>query len=161
MSKVVIGVFHDRDSAEDAIHDLKTQGFERDLSLVARNEEGEQGGEGRGFSYSGQNLAEGTITGGALGGIAGLLAGAGALLIPGIGPILAAGPLAASLTGIVTGGIAGGLVDYGIPEERSEYYEEQVRRGSILVSLKSSTEKVDTAANILRQHGAEDVETHG
>ncbi len=160
MSKVVIGSFHDRDSAESAIQELKNQGLGRDLSLVTRDDEGEPGVENRGVSYSDQNLAEGSITGGALGGIAGMLAGAGALLIPGIGPILAAGPLAASLTGIVTGGIAGGLVDYGIPEERSEFYEEQVRQGSILVSLKSSSEKVDAAADILREYGAEDVETH-
>ena len=63
-------------------------------------------------SFGDQNLAEGTYTGGALGGIAGLLAGVGALLIPGIGPIVAAGPIAATLTGVVGGGLAGGLIDW-------------------------------------------------
>ena len=84
----------------------------------------------------------------------------GALLIPGVGPIIAAGPIAATLTGVVTGGIAGGLIDYGIPEERGEYYEEQVRQGGILVSMKASDEKVEEAASILRQYGASDVELH-
>lgn len=157
MSKLVIGLFHNEDSAEDAIRELKEQGFNKDISMVARNDEE---GDGGGASFADQNLSEGSVTGGVLGGIAGLLVGAGALLIPGIGPIVAAGPLAASLTGIVSGGIVGGLVDYGIPEERGEYYEEQVRQGSILVTLKSSAERIDSAASILRAHGAEDVESH-
>lgn len=155
MSKVVLGVFHNRDRAEDAVQDLKNRGFDRDISLIARDErEKDQGG------MEEQDLTEGTFTGGALGGIAGLLAGTGALLIPGVGPIIAAGPIAAALTGVVGGGIAGGLIDYGIPEERGEYYEEQVRQGGILVSMKASDDKVDEAASILREHGAEDVETH-
>jgi len=156
MSKVVVGVFHDRNQAEEALKNLKEQGFDRDISLIAKDEQqgGGQGGMG------GQDLSEGTFTGGALGGIAGLLAGVGALLIPGVGPIIAAGPIAATLTGVVTGGIAGGLIDYGIPEERGEYYEEQVRQGGILVSMKASDEKVEEAASILRQYGASDVELH-
>lgn len=154
MSKAVIAVFHDRDRAESALEDLKERGFERDISLIARDSEGDQEGMGD------QDLTEGAFTGGALGGIAGLLAGTGALLIPGIGPIIAAGPIAATLTGVVAGGIAGSLVDYGIPEERGEYFEEQVRQGSILVALKADDERVDDAASVLRSHGAEDVETH-
>ncbi len=154
MSKVVVGVFHDRDQAESALEDLKNEGFEQDISLVARDE------EKSGMSMENQDLTEGAFTGGALGGIAGLLAGAGALLIPGVGPIIAAGPIAATLTGVVTGGIAGSLVDYGIPEERGEYYEEQVRQGGILLTVKSSDERVEEAASIMRNYGAEDVETH-
>lgn len=107
-----------------------------------------------------QDLTEGVFTGGALGGIAGLLAGAGALLIPGVGPIIAAGPIAATLTGVVTGGIAGSLVDYGIPEARGEYYEEQVRQGGILLTVRAGNEQVDDAASVMRRYGAEDVETH-
>lgn len=155
MSKVVIGVFHDHDHAENAVRELKDEGFERDISLLARDEE-----QGNATSFEDQDLSDGTLAGGVLGGIAGWLVGAGALLIPGVGPIIAAGPLAAALTGVVTGGIAGGLVDYGIPEERSEYYEEQVRQGGILLTLKSSSERVEEAASIMRANGAEDVESH-
>lgn len=157
MSKVVVGVFHDRNQAEEALENLKGHGFEEDISLVARDDQQRGGGQG---GMGGQDLSEGTFTGGALGGIAGLLAGVGALLIPGIGPIIAAGPIAAALTGVVTGGIAGGLIDFGLPEERGEYYEEQVRQGGILVSMKASDEKVEEAASILRQYGASDVEVH-
>lgn len=155
MSRVVIGVFDENDAAERAIHELKAQGFDEEISLVARDSEGGDGGG------EGHDLTTGTVTGGALGGVTGLLVGAGALLIPGIGPIVAAGPLAAGLTGVVTGGVAGGLIDYGIPAERGEHFEEQVRQGSILVTLKSSAERVDQAASILREHRARDVETHG
>jgi uncharacterized membrane protein len=158
MSRVVIAVFNEKDRAESALQELKEKGYERDLSLVARDEE--RSGETDTTSFGDQNLAEGTYTGGALGGIAGLLAGVGALLIPGIGPIVAAGPIAATLTGVVGGGIAGGLIDYGIPEERGEYYEEQVRQGGILVSVKAPDERIDEAASILRHFGASDVETH-
>ena len=158
MSRVVIGVFNEKDRAESALQELKAKGYERDLSLVARDEEKSM--DSGAASFGDQNLAEGTYTGGALGGIAGLLAGVGALLIPGIGPIVAAGPIAATLTGVVGGGLAGGLIDYGIPEERGEYYEEQVRQGGILVSVKSSDERIDEAASILRHYGASDVETH-
>lgn len=156
MNKVVIGVFEEKDSAESAILELKGQGFEREISLVARDD-GESGGGG---GMEGHDLTTGGITGGALGGVAGLLAGAGALLIPGIGPIIAAGPLAVGLTGVVAGGVAGGLIDFGIPADRGEHFEEEVRQGSILVTMKSSSEKIDQAASILREHGAHDVETH-
>ena len=158
MSRVVIGVFNEKDRAESALQELKAKGYERDLSLVARDEE--KAMDSGAASFGDQNLAEGTYTGGALGGIAGLLAGVGALLIPGIGPIVTAGPIAATLTGVVGGGLAGGLIDYGIPEERGEYYEEQVRQGGILVSVKASDERIDEAASILRHFGASDVETH-
>ncbi|HPZ42022.1 MAG: hypothetical protein WAQ32_02460 [Dethiobacteria bacterium] len=157
MSKVVVGVFHDRNQAEEALENLKSRGFGEDISLVARDEQ--QGGAGRG-GLGGQDLSEGTYTGGALGGLAGLLAGVGALLIPGVGPIIAAGPLAATLTGVVTGGIAGGLIDFGLPEERGEYFEEQVRQGGILVSMKADDKEVEETASILRQYGASDVEVH-
>ena len=158
MNKIVIGVFDEQDSAESAIRELKGQGFEREISMVARDDEG-GGGDGGG-GMEGHDLTTGSITGGALGGLAGLLAGAGALLIPGIGPIIAAGPLAVGLTGVVTGGVAGGLIDFGIPADRGEHFEQEVRQGAILVTMKSSSEKIDQAASILREHGAHDVETH-
>lgn len=157
MSKVVVGVFYDQGRAENALNELKAHGFEDDISLIAKNEEG---GEDDNATMEDQNLTEGTATGGAIGGLTGWLAGAGALLIPGIGPILAVGPLAAALTGVVAGGIAGGLVDYGIPEEHSRYYEEQVKRGRILLSVRSSDERAEDAASIIRDNGAHGVETH-
>ncbi len=165
MSKAVIGVFNHEDRAKEAINDLRSQGFdERDISLIVKDKQGESeeggGDRGQGFTMEQQDLSEGVITGGALGGVAGILAGAGALLIPGVGPIVAAGPLAAFLTGVVGGGIVGGLVDYGIPEERSRYFESRVKQGNILVTLKVEDDKTDQVTSLLKRYGAEDVESH-
>jgi outer membrane lipoprotein SlyB len=108
----------------------------------------------------GPSAATGVTTGGVLGGVAGLLAGLGALTIPGLGPIVAAGPIAATLTGAVGGGLVGGLVDMGIPEERSQYFESKVREGRILAVVDADSSKVDQAARTMRDFGASDVETH-
>ncbi len=161
METTVIGVMQDHRRAEEALRSLREKGFnENEISIVAKDEEKKKDGREGDLSYSDQNLADGSVTGGALGGVAGLLMGAGALLIPGVGPIIAAGPLAGALTGVVTGGIAGGLIDFGIPEERGKYYEERVKQGDILVAIKTNENKVDTAASILREFGAKDVESH-
>jgi uncharacterized membrane protein len=151
MAKTVIGVFRNRSDADRAVEELRQKGFGRDISIIARGE-GERAGEG--------TVAEGVVTGGTLGGLAGLLAGAGALAIPGVGPILAAGPIAGALTGAATGGLAGGLIDWGIPEERGRFYEQKVREGNLVAMVKSSDQKVNEAADIMRRHGAQDVETH-
>ncbi|MCL6451040.1 MAG: general stress protein [Acetobacteraceae bacterium] len=163
MARMVVGVFSSRSQADRAVDDLKGRGFSSgDISVVTREEgRGARGGEearleGRG----GQDITGGLATGGALGGLAGLLAGAGALAIPGIGPVLAAGPIAAALSGAVTGGIAGGLIDFGIPAERGRFYEEEVKKGKILAAVRADEERAEEAARTLRDNGAQDVETH-
>jgi len=156
MSRVVVGIFREKEHAEQAINEFREEGFENDISLVVKDEQNDESS-----MEEEQNLSGGAVTGGVLGGVAGLLAGTGALLVPGIGPVLAAGPFAATLTGIVGGGLAGGLVDYGIPEERSQYYEEKVQQGNILITMDADEDYVQEAATVLRAHGAEDVETHG
>lgn len=168
MAKTVVGIFRGQERAKEAIDELKSQGFdEKEISLVAKEKKGESGNiteeedKGfEGFSMGQQNLGEGIFAGGALGGITGLLAGAGALLIPGVGPIIAAGPLASFLTGIVGGGLVGGLVDFGIPEERGRHFEERVKRGDILVSVKAEDNEVEQVTSTLERYGAEDVESH-
>ena len=168
MSKAVIGVFKHEERAKEALNELKSRGFaDREISLIARDkgkggEEGggEEKGRGESFTMEHQDLSEGVVSGGTLGGIAGILAGAGALLIPGIGPIVAAGPLAAFFTGVVGGGLVGGLVDYGIPEERGRYYEGRVKQGDILLTMKVDDREADRVSSLLRNYGAEDVEIH-
>ncbi len=182
MLKTVIGVFDAKIQAERAVHALREDGFDKEISIVAREVDhqgvgGESGGkhhqpgkeENRGGEYnstqnsffgSNDSVWDGTATGGVIGGVAGLIAGAGALAIPGIGPILAAGPLAGLLSGAVTGGIAGGLVDWGIPAEEGKRYEENIKEGKILVAVNCNDSKVDQAAGTLRRHGAEVVGTH-
>ncbi|WP_350345009.1 hypothetical protein PRVXT_001458 [Proteinivorax tanatarense] len=190
MTQKVIGVFSSRQQAEETVKTLRQDQFAGEISVVAKDEqEGQQyqpeaednnyrvesneyrqkysdtgfntetsANKERELSFEDQNLTDGTLTGGALGGLAGLAVGAGALIIPGLGPIIAAGPMAGILTGALTGGVAGGLVDYGIPEERSKHYESKVQQGHILVILES--DDTEDAASIMREKGAQDVETH-
>jgi uncharacterized membrane protein len=163
MAKTVIGVFGSRDQAEKAINSLRQSGFsENEISLVAKDEN-QRGGQNTNDNTMGMqndSVADGTTTGGVLGGLAGLALGAGALAIPGIGPIVAAGPIAGMLTGAATGGVAGGLVDWGIPEERGRYYEGEVKKGKILAAIRAEDNRIDKAAQIMRDNGARDVETH-
>lgn len=156
--QTVIGVFGSRQDAEQAVNALRTQGFTtEEINIVSKNNQG-QGQQGS--QTFEDDITDGALTGGTLGGIGGLLLGAGALAIPGVGPILAAGPIAAALSGAVAGGIAGGLIDWGIPAESGRRYEQRVAQGGILTIIRSSSSKVTQAAQILRQNGAADVETH-
>ncbi|MGE5552755.1 MAG: general stress protein [Betaproteobacteria bacterium] len=155
----VIGVFNGESQAEKAVRALRDNGFTtNEISVVAKGEEG--AAEEDGGLTMGQDLTTGTATGGVLGGVAGLLAGMGALAIPGLGPIVAAGPIAAGLSGAVAGGLAGGLVDWGIPESRGRHFAEEVKHGRVLTLVKTGSAKVDQAAGLLRQNGAQEVEVH-
>ncbi len=152
----VIGVFDDKGQAENAVNEIRNAGITEDrISIVGKEDRFEDDAGMRD-----QNLMRGTSTGGALGGLAGLLAGAGALTIPGIGPILAVGPLAAGLTGVAAGGLAGGLVDLGIPGDRGDYYENEVKKGGILGVVKTEGNSVEDISSYMRNNGAKDVESH-
>lgn len=161
MSKTVIGVFSSRDQAEKAVAELRGKGFDNEISILAKEDKATPNRDENSVMFGGgDSAADGATTGGVLGGIAGLALGAGALAIPGIGPIIAAGPIAGLLSGAAAGGLAGGLADWGIPESRSRFYEGKVKEGGIVAAVKSSDDKIDMAADILRRNGAQDVETH-
>lgn len=165
MLKTVLGLFDSRDQAEKAVSDLRGSGFHEEISILAADKS-KAGGDTERYNQlsrpaaGGGSMATGVSTGGVLGGLAGLAMGAGALAIPGIGPVIAAGPIAGLISGAATGGIAGGLIDWGIPAERGRFYEGKVREGKILASVRTDENKVNKAANILRRNGAQDVETH-
>ena len=152
MSKV-IGYFKERDTADKAAKQLRERGFEDQISLIAKEDINSP-------DAGNQDVSDGALTGGVLGGLAGFALGAGALAIPGIGPIIAAGPLSGLIAGAVTGGVAGGLVDYGIPEERSQYYEQKVQEGKILAVIEAGEERESEVVNFLKQNGAFEVEAH-
>ena len=160
----VIGVFRDVTSAENAVRALRDKGFgDNEISIIAKDDQkGRTGNQDMetGDDFATDSMADGTAWGGALGGVAGLLAGMGALAIPGIGPIVAAGPLAGVLSGAVTGGVAGGLIDLGIPEERGRRYEEDIKQGGVLAVVETSEDKVNDASSILREW-CQKRETHG
>ncbi|MGI6643235.1 MAG: hypothetical protein ACOX3V_04455 [Bacillota bacterium] len=163
MSKTVLGVFDDTNQAERAADELQRRGIDRnELSVIAKEDRGgdRRNRDDQGQGMTGSRISDGVATGGAIGGAAGILAGVGALAIPGIGPIVAAGPIAAALTGAAMGGIAGGLVDWGIPEEAGQRYEEHVRTGKVVTLVKTDDDKVREVSDILRRNGAYDVESH-
>lgn len=119
------------------------------------------------FSHVAHTKApEGAVTGasagGAVGGVLGLLAGIGALAIPGVGPLIAAGPLLAALSGAAAGaavgGVTGALIGMGIPEIEAKRYENRIVEGNVLISVHARTsEEVDKAKEVLKAANAEDI----
>ncbi|WP_018250177.1 general stress protein [Orenia marismortui] len=158
----VLGLFNDQEAAKSAISSIKDLGISEDkISLVAKNGEDQDIEAGAEMGAEGQNLVDGTTTGGAIGGVAGVLASAGLLAIPGLGPVLAAGPIAAGLTGAAAGGVTGGLVDYGIDQQEGERYAGEVEGGNILVAVEDTEqEKINDVAAKLKDAGSYDVATH-
>lgn len=170
MEKRIIGYFQDSNQAGQAVNELKAKGF-NEISLLGNEKGGIEGGieeDNKGTGLGGQYISKGTMTGGAIGGLVGLglgtgvlgALGAAALLIPGVGPIVAMGPLAAALGGAVTGGIAGALIDYGIPKEHSDFYETKIKEGNSVLVLKTDEQKADEVAGIMKNYGAKDVKVH-
>ena len=174
MAKTVVGLFDTSAEAQSAVQELINSGFQRnDISLVANDAQGQYANY-REVGATGSSTAEGAgagaVGGGVLGGVLGLLVGVGALAIPGIGPVLAAGPLAAALgaagastlvgagIGAAAGGIIGALVGAGIPEEDAGFYAEGVRRGGTLVLVKASDDMAQRAYDVMRRYGAVDVD---
>lgn len=172
MQKTVIGLFTSEAAAREAIDKLRKQGYtENEINLVQKDSRSDDsrgtGSIGMANAVDSKNIGlrtgaitNGVASGATWGGLAGLALGAGALAVPGIGPLLAAGPIAGALTGVATGGIAGGLIDWGIPEERGQHYEKRVKEGDLLAIVKVSENKASEAATILRKNGAKDVEVH-
>ena len=161
--KTVVGLIDHLEEAEAAVRELTASGFRReDISLVASDRRDERGAEFESDGEAAEGAAYGATGGAVLGGIGGLLVGLGALAIPGFGPLIAAGPLVAALTGAAVGagvgGMVGGLMQMGVPEEEAHLYAEGVRRGGSLVIVNASRDGDWTAVDILQRHGAADIE---
>jgi len=162
-TKTVVGLFDDFKSATNAAERLQSAGIPReDISVIGGNESGQYKDYASGTGEVGKGVAGGAGAGAAIGGGLGLLAGITALAIPGFGPIIAAGPIAAALTGAgigaAAGGLIGGLTKAGISESDAEYYAEGVKRGGVLVTVRTTDQLSDRASEILDDAGARDVE---
>jgi len=160
-SQTVVGLFDSFSDAQAVVRDLEREGFTRDdISIVANDASGEYASR-TGEGQTG-DAAAGAGKGAAIGGVAGLALGLAALAIPGIGPVVAAGPLATALTGAGIGAVAGGLIGalthMGVPEEDARYYDEGVRQGGALVMVKAAGDRATRAAEILERSGAENVD---
>ena len=113
-----------------------------------------------------EGTTTGVAAGGTIGGTLGLLAGIGALAIPGVGPFIAAGPIMGALAGIGVGGAVGGmvgaLVGMGIPEYEAKRYEGRVKNGGVLLSVHCDTsDEITRAKDVLKRTGAEDISSSG
>jgi len=176
--KTIVGSFDSFDGAKQVAQELMDSGFrDSDVSVIANNASGQYGGaplttDGGGLTDTrvgdrdvvddASGAATGAVTGGVVGGAAGLAASLMGLAIPGIGPIIAAGPIVAALSGAgvgaVAGGLIGGLTDMGVSKTDAEYYAESVRRGGALVTVRADDTRAERAAEIMREHGAVDIE---
>jgi len=156
MARTAVGYFHDRAAANAVFDDLTSHGFSRDdISIMGR---GREGGKGLADDHDGDHVGAGE--GVAVGGVTGLLLGAAAMLIPGIGPIVAVGPLAAGLAGAVTGGVTGAVVggvvgaleDAGVDHDTASYYDERFRKGGYLLTVRANDMEYEKARMILERH---------
>ena len=165
--KRAVGLYHSRETAEDAVQALKDAGYDMDkVSVIAKDAApiaGEETTETIG-NKADEGATAGAVTGGALGGITGLLVGLGTLAIPGIGPILLAGAEATAIAttlagagiGAAAGGLVGGLIGLGIPEEKAKIYSDHVAQGSFLVIVTGTATEIDGAAIIMKRYGVEE-----
>jgi len=162
----VFGIFNTRQSVETAVAALKDAEFRSsDISILAPENLGDIRDIG---TVKSTKAPEGATAGGAsgavLGGVMGWLVGIGALAIPGIGPVLAAGPIMAALAGIgvgaTVGGVTGALVGFGVPEFEAKRYETRLGKGGILLSVHADNhEWISRAKTVLEKSGAEEVST--
>jgi uncharacterized membrane protein len=109
-----------------------------------------------------EGATTGAVTGGAIGGTLGLLAGIGALAIPGLGPFIAAGPIMAALSGAAAGAAAGGvtgaLVGLGIPEYEAKVYEDRIKKGGYLVAVHvEDSQKGNVVRDIMKKNDLENI----
>jgi hypothetical protein len=137
-----------------------------DISVLAPDHQGTKDFAHEKHTKAPEGATTGVAAGGALGGTLGLLAGVGALAIPGLGPFIAAGPIMGALAGLGVGGAVGGLVGalvgMGVPEYEAKRYEGRVKDGGVLLSVHCATSnEVALAKKILEQTGAEDIASSG
>jgi hypothetical protein len=159
----VFGIYATQAGTEHAIDSLTRSGFPiSDVSVLVPETLGNRDMGTQKATKAPEGTAVGASSGAVLGGTLGLLAGIGALAIPGVGPLIAAGPIMAALAGIGVGGAVGGLIGLGIPEFEAKRYEGRLQKGGILLSVHCDTsDEVKQAKEILKHTGGEDVSSTG
>ncbi len=159
----VFGIFRSRESTENAVDQLKLAGFRNsDISVLMPDKDTSKEFAHEKHTKAPEGATTGASAGMVLGGTLGWLAGIGALAIPGVGPLVAAGPIMAALAGAglggAVGGVSGALIGFGIPEFEAKRYEGSVKAGGILMSVHCDTaEWVDRAEQLLKACGADDI----
>jgi len=163
----IVAVYPDHASAEHAIRRLHESGFAMcDLSIIGRDFQVSE--EPVGFVSAGDYAKAGAGTGAWFGGLFGLLVGAAFLILPGVGPVVVAGPLAVALlaglegavAGTALGTLAGALVGWGIPKDRALKYETQIQGGKFIVVVRGVPEVIARARSLLAPQAPEHLEVY-
>jgi hypothetical protein len=163
----VFGIFKGSIQAEQAVNRLVGAGFSNnDISVLMPDAQSSKEFAHEKNTKAPEGTTTGVTAGGVVGGALGLLAGIGALAIPGVGPFIAAGPIMGALAGLGVGGAVGGLVGalvgMGIPEYEAKRYEGHVKNGGVLLSVHCDTsEEISRAKDLLKHTGAEDIAASG
>jgi Protein of unknown function (DUF3341) len=161
------GIYPDQGTVTDAIEMLKSAGFRQtDISVLCPENLGSKD-----FAHEKHTKApEGAVAGGGsgalIGGAVGWLLGAGALIVPGMELVAAAGPMMGMFSGLglgaALGGLTGALAGAGMPEYEAKRYEGRVRKGGILLSVHcDNAEWAKTARSVLKRSGASHIATAG
>jgi uncharacterized membrane protein len=164
--KTIVAVYDTHQDAKAATEALLNQGFSnQEVSLVASDAKREYYKEDTAAEHAetaAGRAGQWAINGGLWGGVAGLVAGLVGMTLPGVGPVVVAGPLGAMLGGAITGalvgGLLGGLTSLGIPEEEAHVYAESLRRGGTLVSVTVPEERVELATATLDRYNPVDID---
>jgi hypothetical protein len=163
----VYGIYKTRPQVESAVEKMKEEGFRNtDISVLFPQNSGTKDFAHEKNTKAPEGATTGAGSGAVIGGALGWLAGIGMLAIPGVGPLIAAGPIMATLAGAgvggAVGGIVGALIGMGIPEYEAKRYEGRIKAGGILLSVHCDSSKwIKQAKNILKQTGAEDIASTG
>ena len=161
----LFGIVKTHAQAEQIVQNLQDDGFSSsEISILLPDNEGKHDIGHVKATKAPEGATTGAATGGVTGGVLGLLAGIGALAIPGVGPFIAAGPIMAALSGAAvgatTGGIVGGLIGLGIPEIEAKRYENKLKSGNYLLAVHyHDGDEKDRAKEIFETAGAEDIST--
>ena len=171
--RTIAHLYDDYSAAQRVVNELEAAGFSHDQVSLVANQATTSSATTTGDLTSGSDTASNASTGAGtgasigtlIGGGAGLLAGIGALAIPGIGPVVAAGWLVATLTGAGAGAAAGGLLGSltgaGVPEEHAHVYSEGVRRGGTLVTVRAEDSQAAQAETIMARYSPVDPAQRG
>jgi hypothetical protein len=163
----VFGIYGSGEHAERAVESIMAAGFpSSSISVLLPDTRSTKDFAHKKDTKAPEGTTAGATAGGVIGGTLGVLAGIGALAIPGVGPFIAAGPIMAGLAGLGVGGAVGGLlgalVGMGIPEYEAKRYEGRVKGGGTLLSVHCDTsDQVSRAKDLLKATGAEDIASAG
>jgi hypothetical protein len=164
MARLVVGLFERFDDARDAVEELQAYEYPAgDLNVICGSK-AQAVASKHAHAHAIPQTEGATIGAGAgavMGGAAALLAGLTAFAVPGFGPILAAGTLTAAFAGAgvgaVAGGLVGGLIGLGVSKDDAYTYEQAVKNGGTVVTVRTSDDRYEHAIEIMNRHRVKDV----